>query len=824
MFTWVNSLLRVVVLALLAAVTAPAQVWISGRVLDENGVVVPGARVEVRSEDGRKAPPATSDKSGEFTVSLAEPGTYRIDAWREGFFRLTGSRAVLREGANQLTVTLNHLQEFAESVDVVYSPPAIDLAEPAEHKELNTVEILTVPYPAPHDLRNALPLFQGVVKDNAGELHVNGAESDQTNYTLDGFDISDPVTGRFEARLNIDSVRALDLQSSRFGADKGRGSAGSLNVETKMGDDRWRFGGTNFVPGVSMQDGFHVNKWTPRLEISGPLKRGRAWLHNGFDAFYDKDTIDGLPSGENRTRSLTTNNLTRFQVNLTPSNILTAGFMVNYFDARRAGLSFLDPLETTTNRHQKFLMTTIRDQMYFARGMLLDVGFADSRLTTLQVPRGERIYEITPYGNTGNFYVNMDRHSYRQQWTANVLLPTVEAGGSHQIRFGVDFERDSFRQETTRHEYRVLRTDLTIARQVTFTGNPYQQRRNFEGSHYVVDQWSPRKGLVIETGLRTDWDQVVRSVLWSPRISAAWAPSVAGDLKLSAGYGIFHDSLSLGILTRHQGQISYSTFFDPNGTEPRGPVPTAFFLNENELRVPRYRTLSFSVERKLPFDFYGRAGFTERKGSGGFTFVNETDPNGSAGYYYLRNWRKDRYRGLEFSLRRTFGRFEWSAGYTRSSARTDAVVDYSLENPIFGPQGPGPFPWDTPNRLLMWGWAPVPKRILPRWLAFVVRETDIAYLVEHRSGFPFSVVNEEGFMEGPPNSVRLPAYFSINLHFERKFRALHYLWAWRFGFNNLTNNGNPNTVNNNIDSPTYLTYGRGQSRAFTVRLRFLGKK
>jgi hypothetical protein len=152
------------------------------------------------------------------------------------------------------------------------------------------------------------------------------------------------------------------------------------------------------------------------------------------------------------------------------------------------------------------------------------------------------------------------------------------------------------------------------------------------------------------------------------------------------------------------------------------------------------------------------------------------------------------------------------------------VVEYSLENPVYGLQGPGAFPWDTTNRFLAWGWAPVPPRLLPHWLRFAVRETDVAYLAEYHTGFPFSVVNEEGWMVGRPASYRYPAYFNLNLHFERKFRALHYLWAWRFGFNNLTNNGNPNVVNNNVDSPTYLAYGRGQARAFSVRLRLLGKK
>src|SRR5207248_10028974 len=119
----------------------------------------------------------------------------------------------------------------------------------------------------------------------------------------------------------------------------------------------------------------------------------------------------------------------------------------------------------------------------------------------------------------------------------------------------------------------------------------------------------------------------------------------------------------------------------------RGPVQTSFLIDRRGLRVPVYRILSFSAERKLPFEFYGKASYMQRVGQNGFTFA----PPGSAspgaapmgGAYYLRNWRDDRYDALELTVRRTFGgKFEWVGGYTRSSARTDAAVDYSLENPI----------------------------------------------------------------------------------------------------------------------------------------------
>jgi hypothetical protein len=193
--------------------------------------------------------------------------------------------------------------------------------------------------------------------------------------------------------------------------------------------------------------------------------------------------------------------------------------------------------------------------------------------------------------------------------------------------------------------------------------------------------------------------------------------------------------------------------------------------------------------------------------------------------FQLGNTRRDRYDAVDFAVRRTFaGQFEWFLGYTRSSTRSNEAVDYSLENPVFASQMPGPFAWDTPNRVHMWGWVPIPKRALPGRLEFLLRNTTAAYLVEYRTGFPFNVVDQEGFLVGAPNSRRYPDYFNVNLHFERRFRALHYLWAWRFGYNNLTGNLNPNVVENIEGSPKFLTYGRGQARAFSVRLRLLGRK
>ena len=816
---------RAAALVLLAPLSLAAQIAVQGRVVDENGAAVVGARVEFRSAALGEPAGTISDGQGRFQLLLPAPGEYSLHAERQGFFVLDQT-AVSVGTETDVTVTLNHLRELVETVDVVYSPPAIDPAEITEQKQLNNMEILAVPYPAPQDFRNALPLFSGVIQDNRGRLHFNGGATEQTSFTLEGFNISDPVTGLLETRLNIDAVRTLDLATSRFSVDKGRGSAGSLDIRTGMGDDRWRFGATNFIPGVTTRRGLVLNKWTPRTTVSGPLARGRALFHHGADAFYDLDIVEELPPGEDRRRSFTTSNLTRLHVNLSPAHILSGSFLVNYADADNLGLSFLDPVETTIHKRQNFVMGMVREQVYLRRGFLIEFGFAASRGVNREHPQGSATYLISPFGRKGNYFVDLARSSSRQQWIASALFPAWQARGRHQFRAGLDFQRSAFEQDVARHDYRVLRTDGSTARSVYFSGAGKLARNNFESVLYGDDRWTLREGLVVELGLRADYDQLVRNLLLSPRFSSAWAPAWAMDTKIAAGFGVFNDPLSLGMLTRHQDQVSVATFYSRDGLVMRGPVETGFRVNEQALDVPRARMWSLTIERKLPLGLYGKAGYLRRSGWKGFIYVEpRLDPDPAAIFYSLANQRSDRYNALEFSVRGSFaGQYEWSAGYTYSRSRSNAVVDYSLENPVYAPQAPGPVDWDAPHRLLSWGWAPVPKWLLPKRFEFLIRQSSVAYLLETRSGFPFSVVNEEGFLAGRPNGRRFPCYFNVNMHIEKKFRLFGYLWAWRFGYNNLTNHGNPNVVNNNVDSPFFLTYERGQQRAFNVRLRFLGRR
>jgi hypothetical protein len=100
--------------------------------------------------------------------------------------------------------------------------------------------------------------------------------------------------------------------------------------------------------------------------------------------------------------------------------------------------------------------------------------------------------------------------------------------------------------------------------------------------------------------------------------------------------------------------------------------------------------------------------FIRRAGS--HDFVYNTAGGVSGTNFLLQNTREDNYYSFKIDLRRTFWkRYIATASYMRSSSRSNQVIDYSLDSPVLSSQVAGPFPWDTPNRFISWGYLPLPK-------------------------------------------------------------------------------------------------------------------
>jgi hypothetical protein len=183
------------------------------------------------------------------------------------------------------------------------------------------------------------------------------------------------------------------------------------------------------------------------------------------------------------------------------------------------------------------------------------------------------------------------------------------------------------------------------------------------------------------------------------------------------------------------------------------------------------------------------------------------------GLFELGNHRQDVFDSAQLTLQQQFrGQYEWMASYTRSRAFSNSVADLSADDPVLITNNVGRMPWDSPNRLMGWAYLPLP---LKNWA--------LPFMVEYHDGFPFSIQDAAGRLNSAINSFRLPAFFELNLHLERRFVYHGHRWAGRVGFNNITNHQNPNVVNNNTESRNFMHFYGGQSRALVFRIRWLGR-
>jgi hypothetical protein len=780
-------------------------------VADENGVPVSAAQVVLVQIETQNTFRGETDYAGRREFTGLHPGLYRLRVAKEGFYsaRLDDLRAGETES---IEITLNHEQELRESVNVTSSPPAIDPAKTVASENLNSREIVNIPYSTTRDFRNLLPFIPGVVQDATGQVHINGSATHQILDQLDGFNITHPASGRLELRASPDALRSIDVQGSRYSAEYGKASGGVLSLATGMGDDRLRFSATDFLPSLQIRKGVNLNGWTPRVTLSGPLRKKRAWFFNAADGDFNLDIINELSAGADQNRIWRLNNLAKGQVNLTQTNILITSFLINYFHADRAGLSPLNPLETTREQKQTAWLFTLKDLHYFANGLVLETGLAANQYRTDELPQGRSPYLIHTDGTNGNYFKSTQSVARRLQWIGNLTLPTAGWHGRHEFKVGADANHIAYREFSERQPIFIRRADRTLAREVHFSASPRLSRNNFELSGFAQDRWSVSDRWLVELGLRLDRDQIIRQLLVSPRFASSFLLTPNGETKITAGLGLFYDATSLDFITRPLAGQRLDIFYARDGSAMvREPVETSFRIDERGLKAPRTFHASLGLEHKLPAAVYLRVELLAKRGRDGFAFVNSSGT--AAGSFELRNQRRDRYAAAQITLRRAFkDNYSVFASYTRSSARSSAVFDFGIDNPIFSLLTDGPLPWDTPNRLISWGWLPLLKGF------------DLAYALDWRDGYPYSLVNEEQHLVGAPNSRRFPAYFSLNLHAERRLRFLGFQWALRAGFNNVTNRPNATSVNNNIDSPHFLTFGGVQDRAFLGRIRFLGRK
>jgi hypothetical protein len=784
----------------------------TGVVLDENGVPVGAAKIRLEQNNGREYRAETND-AGRFNFQSLPAGDYKVEVRKEGFFLLTDYAITLHAGNNELSLTLNHAQELHEQVQVTVRPDQIDPQETAQRSTLTARDIRDIPVPNTHVLQQSLIALPEIVQDHQDNLHVAGARSGETQYLLDGFEIGDPVSGALTSRFNVDATRAAEVQTGRFGAGYAHAGANILSLETPDGDDRWRFGTTNPIPGINIKEGAHLGNWYPRFTFSGPIKRVQFWFSDSVSLQHTFAVVKQQPAGANTSEEWAGDNLLRLQYNVTPKHILHTSFLYNRAHDTNLGLDALDPQSTTLTAEQRRAFVSLKDQVWlhdtlFELGVAADSGVLDF------TPQGTRPFILLINGTSGNFFEHLHQRGRRLQAVASVTAASRHWHGTHQLSSGLNTAGLIYSQSAERGEIEALQADGALVRQSTFAGPASLRLSNTQFGGYAQDTWSISKRLIVQAGFRADWDRFTQSTMAEPRLSGNVLPFGDDRAKLSLGWGIYNAPLNLSLIGQAFDQRQSDAFYDNTGKViVLGPVVSQFVLPPGGLQQPRFTISSAGWQEKLGKKTLVGLELLARNGYHGFAYVDQ-QPSQPGGIFLLQDHRKDRYRSVSFSIRHVFSETtEVYGAYTRSRARSDEVLNPALGFIFYVAQQPGPVAWDAPNRLLTWGWTPTH-----------VWGVQLSYFFEYRTGYPFSVVNLQQQLVGAPNSVRFPGYASLNLGLEKKFGFRGYLWAARIEMVNAFARQNPDTVVNNTNAPNFGAFSGGQGRAFTARVRFAGRK
>src|SRR5580658_9194307 len=799
----------------------------SAVVLDENNVPVPAAQLKLEDASGHIYR-AETDASGRFTLKNLPAGDYKLEVRKQGFFLIANRAMTLLPGSNELTLTLNHAEEVHEHVQVTAPANQIDPQDTAQRNTLTARDIRDIPVPSPHILSQSLIALPEITQDNQDNLHIAGARSGETQYLLDGFEIGDPVNGQLTSRFNVDATRGAEVQTNGFSAGYAHAGANILSLETPDGDDRWRFGTTNPAPGINIQEGVHLGNWYPRFTFSGPIQRGRFWFSNSISIQHTFAVVKQQPAGANTWENWSGDNLLRLQYNITPKHILHATLLYNRARDTNVGLDALDPISTTVTGNQQRFFAAAKDQVWLA-DTLFDFGIAADTGTLDFIPQGTQPYVLLVNGSTGNYFQRLHQRGRRLQAVAGMPTATRHWHGTHQLAAGTNVAALTYSLAADRTEIQALQAfegglDTNpactapipgcLVRTSTFTGPAAPEVSNTQAGAYVQDTWSLSKFLVLQAGLRTDWDRFTQSAMAEPRASANFLPFGDDTSKITLGWGIYNAPLNLSLIGQTLDQRQIDTFYDNSGNViSPSPVVSQFALPASGLHQPRFTTSSIGWQQKFARSTLLTLSFLARNGYHGFAFVDQ-QPNQPGGTFLLEDTRKDRYRSATATVRHVFSEStEVYGAYTRSITRSNEVLNPALGSIFYAAQQSAPEAWDAPNRFLSWGWFPTH-----------IWAIQLSYLFEYRTGYPFSVINLDQQLVGPANSARFPAYASLNLALEKKFGFRGYLWGVRVEAVNALNRQNPDTVVDNIDAPNFRAFSGGQGRAFTLRVRFIGRK
>src|ERR1700676_129321 len=200
---------------------------ILGTVTDPSGAVMPNVTITVTNEGENISHNVTSDAQGNYQAENLKAGKYTVTAQVGGFKEVT-VKDILLIARQTVRVDLKlAMGTAAEQVTVVANPELINTESQAISSSFDSNEVLELPAnyrgagsTSPYNLLAYLP---GVTGDTDGNITVQGAGTNQVEYSMDGISTVDIRSSgpQREMFLSAEGIAEMKVQGSGGGAEYG---------------------------------------------------------------------------------------------------------------------------------------------------------------------------------------------------------------------------------------------------------------------------------------------------------------------------------------------------------------------------------------------------------------------------------------------------------------------------------------------------------------------------------------------------------------------------------------------------------------------------
>ncbi|MDT7541288.1 MAG: hypothetical protein QOE33_1192 [Acidobacteriota bacterium] len=311
------------------------EITISGRIMDQNGAFVVGARVVVVLAATRAAREIKTDAEGRYRLVELSPGTYNVRVSADGFATEEHANVSALAAQNvRLDFTLRPAGvEAVQPVNAETNANAIDTTRTivGGTVALKEIERLPIFTRSPLDLVFTLP---GVTEEplsvrdtaedrdprsrssaqraagtpeEAGVFALAGGAAYSNNITIDGLDNNDDRAARERFQPSIEAVAEVQVITNQFSAEYGRASGGRVNLRTRAGTNAFHARAFYFFKDESLSANTFFNnlrglkrlplqEHDPGFALGGPLRHDRTFFFTAYeyDTVLDSILIDTL--------------------------------------------------------------------------------------------------------------------------------------------------------------------------------------------------------------------------------------------------------------------------------------------------------------------------------------------------------------------------------------------------------------------------------------------------------------------------------------------------------------------------------------------------